>query len=394
MRRRTVVTAILAGLALAAVASCARRGASPAAVDASVVLEEGLRAVDRRDLPAARRAIRTLRDRGDDDRARILRARALLARGFLQAGIESLPAEPESRDGRPDPQMVNLVRVVLGEAAYKARDYPRAERELAAVLATDPGSIAAHRLLGAMYYDAGVVPAAIRHLEETARLDPADHRPSRLLGLVHNDYERYGDAVGHYEESLRRAPDQPDRDDVLGELASCQVKLRRHRDALATLAAIGRATPASEALRAECLLAVGRRDEGAAIVDRLLAESPDDLGALVLDGTIRLEDGDAAGAVAPLERAVAGHPLDYLARLSLARALAGSGREEEAAAARAEAERIRALRREFADLHQAAWDAPGDAAVRRRLAAMAAELGRPDLERVWLEAAEAVGAAR
>ena len=59
-------------------------------------------------------------------------------------------------------------------------------------------------------------------------------------------------------------------------------------------------------------------------------------------------------------------------------------------AARAEAERIRALRREFADLHQEAWAKPGDADVRRRLAAMAAELDRPDLEQVWLEAAEAV----
>jgi len=70
------------------------------------------------------------------------------------------------------------------------------------------------------------------------------------------------------------------------------------------------------------------------------------------------------------------------------------GRDDEAAGERAEAERIRALRREFADLHQEAWNAPGDAAVRRRLAARAAELGRPDLERVWLDAAEAIESGR
>ena len=141
-------------------------------------------------------------------------------------------------------------------------------RSVAAVLAEDPDSVDAHRLLAAMYYDAGVIPQAIRHLEETARLAPADHRPSRLLGLVHSDYERYDDAVGHYVESLTRAPDQADRDDVLAEMAACEVKLRRHREALATLDRLSAPTDASEALRAESLaavLGVGPLGGGAAV---------------------------------------------------------------------------------------------------------------------------------
>ena len=260
--------------------------------------------------------------------------------------------------------------------------------------AADPDAVDAHRLLGAMYYDAGVIPVAIHHLEETARLAPGDHRPSRLLGLIHNDYERYDEAVGHYRESLSRAPDQADRDDVLTELAACEVKLRRHREALATLGRIGTPGPAAEVLRAECLLAIGEPRQAAAIVERILDGVPDDLGALVLAGTIRLEEGDAVGAVTSLERAVAGHPHDYVARLRLAQALAGCGRDDDAARERGEAERIRATRRAFADLHQEAWDAPGDADVRRRLAAMAGELGRPDLAKVWLEAAAAIEAGR
>jgi predicted Zn-dependent protease len=146
----------------------------------------------------------------------------------------------------------------------------------------------------------------------------------------------------------------------------------------------------ADVLRAECLLAIGDRDGARGIVKRLLGTSPDDLGALVLAGEIELEDGDPQGALAPLERVVAKHPRDYVARLKIAQAYAGCGREADAEAARAEAERIRALRRTFADLHQEAWGSPGDADVRRRLAAMAAELDRPDLEQVWLEAAAAV----
>ena len=180
---------------------------------------------------------------------------------------------------------------------------------------------------------------------------------------------------------------------MLVELAGSLVKLRSHREALATLEPLP-AVDAAELLRAECLLAIGDRAAARAIVDSLLRMSPDDLGALVLDGSVHLEDGDPRGALGPLERVVARHPRDYLARLKLAQAYAGCGREAEADEARAEAEPIRALRREFADLHQEAWARPADAVVRRRLAAMAAALERPDLEEVWLEAAAAVEAVR
>lgn len=392
---RATKALLAAGLAaaagLAGVLAAARLGwwpAAPAALaDAPALLRAGWEAVDREDAAAARRAIRDLRATGDASGALVLQARLLVARGFGGAALEAL-AGLEGADG--DVELARRAALVRGEAAYRTGLYPAAERELARVVASDPDSVDAHRLLAAMYYDAGVIPVAIHHLEETARLAPSDHRPSRLLGLIHNDYERYDEAVGHYRESLARAPDQPDRDEVLTEQAACETRLRRHREALATLDRLARPTPAADALRAECLLAVGDRDGARALTDRILAAAPDDLGGLVLAGTILLEDGDAAGAVEPLRRATRAHPRDYLARLRLAQALAGSGRDDEAAGERAEAERIRALRREFADLHQEAWNAPGDAAVRRRLAARAAELGRPDLERVWLDAAEAI----
>jgi hypothetical protein len=48
------------------------------------------------------------------------------------------------------------------------------------------------------------------------------------------------------------------------------------------------------------------------------------------------------------------------------------------------------VRKEFADLHQAAWDRPGDVQVRLRLATLAQELDRPDLADVWLRSAAAL----
>lgn len=357
------------------------------------VATEAWAAVDREDAAAARAAIRDLRGRGATALAAVVQARLLVARGFSRPALDVLAGLAADAGAASDPDLERLIHLVRGEAAYRLRLYPLAERELRAVLAAAPESVDAHRLLAAMEYDAGAIPAAIEDLEATARLAPTDPRPHRLLGLIHNDYERYPEAVEHYRESLRRDPDQPDRDEVLVELAGSLVKLRSHREALTTLEPLG-ANDDADLIRAECLLAIGDRDAARRIVDRLLETSPDGLGPLVLDGTIHLEDGDPQGALAALERVVERHPRDYLARLKLAQAYAGCGREQEAERARTEAERIRALRREFADLHQEAWARPGDAAVRRRLAAMAAALDRPDLEAVWLEAAAAVEAGR
>lgn len=389
-RRWQVALAMAAAGAIGLGAWSAWRPRAAGPTDPAVILRSGWEAVDKQDAGAARAAIRGLRAAGEPTRASLLEARLLVARGFAAAALDLLAGVSPGGD----PATARLGLLVRGETAYRLRRYAVAERDLAAVLAADPDDVDAHRLLGAMYYDAGVIPVAIRHLEETARLAPRDHRPSRLLGLIHNDYERYDEAVGHYRESLRRAPDQVDRDEVLTELAACEVKLRRHREALETLGAIDAPRPEAAVLRAECLLAIGEPSRARAIVEGILAAAPDDLGALVSAGTIRLEEGDAAGATEILERAAAAHPHDYVARLRLAQALAGCGRDDDATRQRAEAERIRAARRTFADLHQAAWDAPGDAEVRRTLAAMARELGRPDLERVWLEAAAAIESGR
>lgn len=386
-------------LAVAAVAVVARGGWNGLgrSVDAEAMTTAGLakaawEAVDRQDAAAARKAIRSLKERGAAGVAAVVQARLLVARGFSRPALDLLAALPADAIGADDGDLRRYVHLVRGEAAYRLRLYPFAERELSAVLAATPDSVDAHRLLAAMTYDAGVIPAAIEHLEATARLAPDDPRPKRLLGLIHYDYERYPEAVEHYEESLRRAPDQADRDEVLVELAGSLVKLHRHREALLTLDKLSGRRNAADLLRAESLLAIGDRAAARAIVDRILETSPDDLGALVLEGSIDLEDGKPEEALAALERGVARHPKDYLARLKLAQAYAGCGREAEAEAARAEAERIRALRRTFADLHQEAWGRPGDADVRRRLAKMAADLDRPDLEEVWLEAAAAVEA--
>jgi predicted Zn-dependent protease len=345
-------------------------------------------ALDRTDLPAVRATIRSLDGRGAAEAADLIRIRLLLARGYVQPALDALGALAPARDGEPR-GLVSLRALVAGEAALRAGQVAEARMLLAGAVAADPAAVSPHRLLATIAYDTGAIPEALGHLEAVRRLVPSDPRPVRLLALIHSDYERYADAVAYYEESLERDPDQPDRDDLLAEMAACQVQLRRHEEALATLAR-GVGGTRERLLEAECRLALGETAAARALVDGILAERPDDPAALVLAATIRLEDGDAPAALGPLDEAVRLAPHDYQTRLTQARALATLGRDADAARAQAEAERIRRVRAEFAELHQQAWDAPRDPAVRLRLAEVAESLGRPDLARVWREAAAAL----
>lgn len=358
-------------------------GCRPSSADPAPLVDAGLAAVGRGDHAAARRAMRDLRTAGATDASFVVQAAILVAKGHPIPALDVLP-QTAVADWLEAPR-----RLVAATASQQLGRHRDVEALLAPLVAVNPDMVDAHRLLAVSFYDVGAVQEAVHHLRETARLAPDDPRPHRLLGLMHSDYELFAEAIPCYEESLRRDPHQPDREDILLELATCLIRQLRPADALDVLSTAAAGVRVDLA-RAECLLALGRREEARRLVQSAVAAEPDNRAALVLEGSILLEDGDAEAAVIPLERAVAVDPHDYLATLSLARALAQLGRENEATATRARADEIRSLRSTFAELHREAWERPHDSEVRQRLADTAARLGREDLERVWREAAAAV----
>jgi len=377
-------------VALIAVASAAVAGAAwwhtrGGAADPRALVVTGLAAASRGDLATARTTVDDLRAAGAANAARVVQGAILVTKGHALPALQSLAAAGPAWLDAPR-------RLVAATAAQRLGRHADVEALLVPLVTAAPDAVDAHRLLAASFYDVGAVAAAVHHLRETGRLAPDDPRPHRLLGLMHSDYELFGEAIPCYEESLRRDPDQPDRQEILVELATCLVRQLRHDDALGVLETAA-PTPTIDLVRAECLLALGRRAEARGLVAAVLAAEPEHRAALALEGTIRLEDGDAAGAIEPLERAVAVDPHDYVATLTLARALGQVGRDDEAATMRGRADEIRDLRQRFADLHREAWEKPRDAEVRLRLADTAGRLGRPDLERVWRDAAAAVGPA-
>jgi tetratricopeptide (TPR) repeat protein len=341
-------------------------------------------ALDRDDLARARQLWMELKSTpGREQQAAFVRGALLLKKGYYYPALDDLQRV------RQDPQFRLPALALIGQAWHRLGRHVEAQAALQEVLKDEPDSVEAHRWLAASYYDLGAIHYAVFHLERTGQLDPTDFRPYRLLGLINKDYERDSVAVQKYEESLRRKSHQPDWADVREELAVCQTRLRRYREALATLAPCPE-TAAVAVLRAECHHALGELPRAKETLARALALEPDDLGALVLHGTLLLEEGDPVKAAAAFRRAADAHPKDYMAHLKLAQAYSQSGQSELAEAEQKKADDIRELRRVFAELHQAAWDSPEDIQVRLRLAEIAKALGRPDLEEVWLRSAAAL----
>jgi tetratricopeptide (TPR) repeat protein len=119
-----------------------------------------------------------------------------------------------------------------GEAALKAGDLERAEREFKAVLKLDPKSAAAEGNLGVVYMRRQQWAEALSHLEAAAKLDP--HTPGiRLnIGLA---YYRQGDfwhAVPPLESVVREQPEATQPRQLLG---LCYFYTERYVEAADTL---------------------------------------------------------------------------------------------------------------------------------------------------------------
>lgn len=347
-------------------------------------LQTALTDLDRGDFGAARTLYADLKSSPDQkSTAALLRGAMLLKKGY------HFPALDDLQVAAADPPHKILAGCMIGEAWYRLGRQIEAQAAWREILEIDPHCVQANRWMAASHYDQGAIHEAIHFLERTAELAPDDPRPHRLLGLINKDYERYDVAIPCYEESLRRDRHQAGANEIRLELAACQVKQLKHRDALATLS---RCADSKEVaiLKAECHYAEGDVHIADQLLSSVLKADPDNLDALVLKGTLLLEEGQVKEAVETLQQATTKHPMDYLAHFKLHQAYVKSGDEARANSAKNAAERIRVLRQEFAQLHEEAWDKPEDREVRLRLASMAQQLNRPDLAEVWLKSADAL----
>lgn len=320
---------------------------------------------------------------GYEPHRHLLEGMVLLRNGRLFDAIETFGLARHHADTQA------LAYALSGEALYRAGVFRDAQRILATAIQLDPGQIDARRWLAALYYDVGAMDHALAELRAVAEAAPEDPRPHRLMGLVHKDFERYGEAIRSYQESLRRDPDQPDKEQILVELAECLVRERRHAEALETLGQCRRSAKTLW-LEADCRYSQGDAEAARRLVDESLALEPGHLEALDLKATLQLDANDVESAVATLREAVEHHPKDYAVRYRLARAYVRLGDEEAAHEQLALTEELRELRERFTKLHNRAMSDPTSAETRYQLGVVADELNKPDLAESWFKMALAL----
>lgn len=343
-----------------------------------------LEALDAKDFDQVREQLEALEDE----------SRYAAHRHFLQGALLLQEGNPSSALQEfelavPEEEIRVRALVLSGQAMCQLGQQKNAERLWLEAVAEDSEAVQAYRCLAMLYYDLGAMDHAQKYALRVADLDRQDPRPYRLLGLMRKDSEHYEDAVKYYLESLRRNPQPPAREEILLELAESQIKLGQNEAALATLKDCPRSVNRL-VLEAECNFSINRREQAEALLQEGLRQSPDDFSALLLQGTMALERGDPAAAVAALSRSVEVRPKDYQARFQLAQAYRRLGNREQAEKHNQLAEQIKQIRLEFSELHQRAAEQPSDAEVRYRLGHIAQQLDQPDLARLWLQAALAL----
>jgi tetratricopeptide (TPR) repeat protein len=261
------------------------------------------------------------------------------------------------------------------------------------VLEEDPEHVDAHRGLAAVYYDQGAVLAALRHLVEVARLDPDNGQAHRLIGLIYKDrpYDNHL-AIAAYQEALRRQLPPDVAEAVRGEWAACLVKQGEYTQALDVLERCtpeGAAQPAVVALRADCLWNLGQAAEASSLLDQALLRHPRSVALLRLRARLYLDAQQSQAAATCLEQAVQIDRQDAPSRHLLAQAYDLLGRRTEADEQRRLFAQTQEQLKTLTRLSEEIGHKPWDAALHQRLAEVCDQLDKPELARMWRQAAAA-----
>ncbi len=342
---------------------------------------EGLIAGDRKTV--ARESDRLLATPGYEAHGCLLKGLFLVRFGKLDEAIPYL-----------DKASRNKVLVVEASTAasrcfWLSGRYLEAIDAAHAALAVDATCLDARRWLAAAYYDLGAISHAADELEQISAAAPTDPRPDRLLGLIAKDSEQFVRAIEYYRKSLERDSQQPDRETILIELAESQVKLSRFAEALETLQECQRSAVVLT-LQADCQSSLGHPAEAFERLREALESDRRYFPAKLAQGKLLQDGGKEDEAVLVLAEAVQWQPEDSQGHFQYSQALRRVGNVEQADAELRRMVEIRALEREFSDLHEKAATQPADAEIRYRIGELARTLGKPKLARVWFRATLAI----
>jgi tetratricopeptide (TPR) repeat protein len=298
------------------------------------------------------------------------------------------PASVETLESLLDyPRLKKYALVVYGSALFQLGHFGAAQEALVEALRHDPNSIQAHRWLAAMYKDTRAIDLLYVHCQEWARLDPLDYRPHRLVGLETKSRAGFNEAITAYQKALDRDPPAAIRQQILIEMAECQFESSQVEEAIKVLEPVAN-NVARDILLARCYWAVHRETESKKLVVAALTRDPKDRFGNLLRSEIAVKDGELDVAVEHLERFIEEFPFDHTGWFKLSQVYSQLKQRDKARECSVKAEKLRAAESVYYDTMEKALHLAEDEFIRRKLAALARQIGRPDLAEEWERAAD------
>ncbi len=224
----------------------------------------------------------------------------------------------------------NRLRLLLGQLRLRKGDAEGAVQVVEEALAEHPDFVEGHLFLGGLSFNRGDYAAAVKHFEEVVRLDPERDPVLLHLGMSYERLQQQGRAIDAFRRFLERRPEsiaglahlaracqqqgdgacaedayrhiielQPDQPGGYIELADLLVE-RGDLNGAAEVLRGGIEQSTQPGLLRHRLVGVFVRqknyDEAMAVLERLMADNPEDLEARRKKGLLLMEMGDSAGA--------------------------------------------------------------------------------------------------
>ncbi|MBT5123691.1 MAG: tetratricopeptide repeat protein [Planctomycetaceae bacterium] len=320
-----------------------------------------------------------------DDRVAVLNAFIALTVEDLTAAANHLKTLQDS----DDPLIKTYHYYIVGELQFKQKQYGGSLQALdAAIKVSDQANrklVPAYQLMASIYYDIGNMQQAMDSATIVSDLDPNNARILRFIGMVQQDYEQWQDSLIAYQRYLELDPFGDLRETVIISMAEVHIKLRQFNQALDQLNQV-LVTPRIYALRASCHYNLGDVQDALNALNDALTRDPAQHEAILLKGTIEIQDRSYATAVDTFVSGLRYYPSDDVLMYKLSEAYRGLGDEAKAEELAIRSTILRTKRERFSKLNIDIIGEPTNIAMRLELAKLAEEIGKPELAVIWYQA--------
>ncbi len=322
---------------------------------------------------------------GPEEQIKMLTAFTQAMADDVEGAAESIGALKDSTDE----VITTYIYYIAGELAFRQKDYASTIDYLQTAMQIgdnlDLPCLPAYQLMASLHYDQGNMQHAMEAAHRVAEIDPENAQIYRFMGMIQQDYEQWEDAKTAYLTCLDKDPFAEYRNEILVGLGQICLKLRQYPEAKSWLQ-LATVTPQVLALRAEAEFNLGNLATALEQLQQSLDADPQQRDAILLTGTIQVQDKKHNEAIAVLLQGLEYHPKDDQLMYKLAEAYRGIGDNINAEKYIAQSDSLRQKRERFSKLNTDAIGEPTNVEMRLELGQLAEEIGKPEIAMGWYQA--------